>query len=129
MVEKIESVVFDENDIDNLFMRLRAFSLGHNVFREIADFVAHNTTRDRGLTNQSLEAFYLNMRYFCEYVSPGVALDISTPFPIYVKRLMKYQVDRCNEQVLRAQFKVTRRRLKERIDSLFREDKTLKQLI
>jgi hypothetical protein len=122
-IQKIESGAFEDTDVDNLFMRLRAFSAGYNVFREIADFVAHNDARDRGVTNKSLEAFYLNMRYFCEYASPGVSLDISTPFPIYVKRLMKYQVDRSNEQELKAKFRVTRERLKSRIDSLFKVDK------
>lgn len=33
-IEKIESSAFDDNDIDNLFMRLRAFSTGYNVFRK-----------------------------------------------------------------------------------------------
>jgi hypothetical protein len=107
-------------------MRLRAFSTGYNVFREIADFVAHNDARDRGVTNKSLEAFYLNMRYFCEYVSQDVSLDISKPFPSYVKQLMKFQVDRSNEQELRAEFRVTRERLKSRIDFLFKEDKKSK---
>jgi hypothetical protein len=126
IVKKIESGAFDDNDIDTLFMKLRAFSHGLNVFREIADFVAHNVARDRGVTNRSLDAFSLSMRYFSEYVSPGVSLDISAPFPLYVKRLMKYQIDRCNEQELRARFKVTRATLRSRIDSLFKEDKKSK---
>ena len=54
IVEKIESGHFDENDIDNIFMKLRAYSKNFWVFREIADFVAHNDERDRGLVNQAL---------------------------------------------------------------------------
>lgn len=123
VVDKIQSGTFDENDVDNLFMRLRAYSCGQDVFREFADFVAHNDERDRGIINSSLDAFRLSIKYFIEYASPKKALDISRPFPLYVKRLMKYQVDKSSEAVLREKFSVTRARLKSRIDSLFAEDK------
>jgi len=36
---------------------------------------------------------------------------------------MKYQADKCNEQELRAQFRVTPERLKARIDTYFKADK------
>ena len=75
VVEKIERGAFDDNDIDNLFMKLRAYSRGYHVFREVADFVAHPDARDQGLTNESLEAFSLIMRYFTEYLSPNVPLE------------------------------------------------------
>lgn len=123
IVDRLQQGDFDENDVDNLFMRLRAFSMGYRVFREMADFVAHNEERDRGLTNQSLEAFYLSFRYFVEYVSPKKTLDIGQPFPLYIKRLMSYQLDKCKESDLRSQFNVTRQRLRARIDNLFQEDR------
>lgn len=124
MVDKIQSGIFDENDIDNLFMRLRAYSAGFRVFRESADFVAHNDARDRGLLNESLQAFHLSFKYFLEYGMPGArSLDVSKPIPIYIKKLMKYQVDKCKPEDLREKFNVTRERLKSRIDNLFKDDK------
>ena len=123
LVKKIESGHFDENDIDSLFMKLRAYSAGFPVFREVADFVAHNDKRDRGLANQSLETMYLRMKYFLEYNSPKKTLDLSSPFPIWIKRLMKLQVEKCDEEDLRKKFNVTRQRLVSRIDSAFKEDK------
>lgn len=67
IVDKIQSNQFDENDIDGLFMRLRLYSKEQYIFKEIADFVAHNDARDRGLANKSLETMYPRMKYFIEY--------------------------------------------------------------
>lgn len=123
LVQKLETGNFDENDIDNIFMRLRAYSHGNKIFREVADFVAHNNERNKGVTAESLEAFYLSIKYFLEYVSPKKSLDISRPFPIYVKKLMKYQIDKSKDSYLKEKFNVTKKRLKSRIDSIFSEDK------
>lgn len=113
---------FDERDIDHLFMSLRSHCGQHKIFREVADFVAHKEIRDKGITNQSLEAFYLSFKYFSEYVSPKKSLDIGAPFPAYIIKLMRYQVDKCDEARLRQEFNVTKSRLKSRIDNLFKID-------
>ena len=123
LIAKIEAGDFDENDIDSLFMKLRAYSSGFSVFREIADFVAHNDSRDRGVANQALETMYLRMKYFLEYNSPKKTLDLSAPFPVWIKRLMKFQVSKCDNADLRAKFNVTSQRLISRIDNGFKEDK------
>lgn len=127
LVLKLESGDFDENDIDNIFMRLRAYSHGNRIFREIADFVAHNDERNQGVSAESLEAFYLSFKYFLEYVSPKKSLDIGSPFPLYVKKLMKYQIDKCKDGDLKQRFNVTKQRLKSRIDTVFSEDKKNKK--
>lgn len=126
VIDRIQSGVFDENDVDNLFMRLRAYSDGCRVFREAADFVAHNNDRDRGLICDSMNAFYLSFKFFIEYTYVNEALDISKPIPIYIKQLMKFQVDKCQHDVLRQRFRVTPERLKARIDNLFKDDKKTK---
>lgn len=123
LVLRLQSGDFDENDVDNIFMRLRAYSQGNQIFREVADFVAHNDERNKGVATESLEAFYLSFRYFLEYVSPKIPLDIGKPFPLYVKKLMKYQIDKCKEADLKEKFSVTKQRLKSRIDTIFSEDK------
>jgi hypothetical protein len=123
LILKIEKGQFDENDIDSLFMRMRAYSNKMPVFREIADFVAHNDQRDRGLANQSLETMYLRMKYFLEYNSPKKSLDISSPLPLWIKRLMVLQVNKFKESVLKEKFNVTQQRLKSRIENAFKDDK------
>ncbi|MDK8462745.1 hypothetical protein [Marinobacter sp. SS13-12] len=123
IIDKIEAGDFNENDIDNIFMKLRAYASGHKVFREIADFVAHNDNRNKGLANQALETMYLRMRFFLEYNSPKKTLDLSQPFPIWIKRLMIFQVEKCEEEVLKERFNVTASRLKSRIENGFKSDK------
>ena len=122
IIDKILIGSFDENDVDNLFMRLRAYSNGFKVFREIADFVAHNDTRDRGLTAQSLEGMYLSIKYFLEFNSNSKKLDIAQPFPIWIKKLMIYQIEKADEVKLNEQYLVSRERLKTRVNKGFKEN-------
>lgn len=123
IVDKIQSADFDENDVDNLFMRLRAYCGNYRIFREAADFVAHNDARNKGLLNESLEAYYLSYKYFLEYAYQKKRLDLNDPIPLYIKKLLKFQVDKCKPHVLRDKFNVTPERLKARIDTLFKDDK------
>lgn len=122
IINKVQSGDFDENDIDNLFMRLRAYSKQNLIFREIADFVAHNDLRDRGITNQSLQAMYYSIKFFIEYISPKKSVDITQPFPSWIKKLIKYQIDKIDEQKLKDLHKVSKERLKSRIDKGFKDD-------
>lgn len=123
IIRKIESGIFDENDIDNFFMKLRAYSADYRIFREVADFVAHNDERNKGIVNESLEAFYFSIKYFIEYVTDKTPLEIINPFPLYIKKLMKYQIDKCKERDLINKFKLNRIKMKSLIDNLFSENK------
>ena len=120
---------FDERDVDHVLMALRAHSGQFEVFKEVAHFVAHNDVRDKGITTNSLEAFYLSFKYFSEFVTLKKALNIEGPFPSYIIKLMKYQTDKCKESELREKFNVTKSRLKSRIDNLFKIDKKHKTAI
>lgn len=123
IISKIETSNFDENDVDNLFMKLRAFSNGNDVFREVADFVAHNDIRNEGIANKSLEALYLSFKFFNEYTSEKKPLNISEPFPLYIKNLMIYQIDKCNEADLKLKFSETKQKLNSLISTLFKDNK------
>ena len=123
IISKIETSNFDENDVDNLFMKLRAFSNGNDVFREVADFVAHNDLRNEGIANKSLESLYLSFKFFNEYTSENKPLNISEPFPLYIKNLMIYQIDKCNEADLKLKFSETKQKLNSWITTLFKDDK------
>jgi len=123
IIARIESGMFDEIDVDSLVMLLRAFSNNHTVFREISDFVAHNDERKKGITTNSLEAFYLNLKYFIEYISEKKQLDISNPFPLYIKKLMEFQIDKCKNIDLKSKFDTNKLKLKSNINALFIENK------
>lgn len=125
-IEKIESGTFDEFTIDSLFSGLRQYSEKSTLFRELADFIAHPDERNEGIVNESLEAFYLSIRFFTEYASTKTKLNLSTPFPAYIVKLMKYQIDKCDTNDLKNKFNVTRDKLKARIDTIFSVDKKTK---
>lgn len=82
IIDKISSGIFDENDVDILLLKLRAYSDGFPLFKELSDFVAHNDLRDRGIINTSMEVMYLRMRWYVEHVAPRKDLDITSPFPL-----------------------------------------------
>jgi hypothetical protein len=123
LIEKIYTGSFDDNDVDSLFMKIRAFSTGYPVFREIADFVAHNECRNQGLTNESLNAAYLSFRYLAEYSLGGRKLDIAADIPLWVKHLMLHQIDKCDEGDLRTKFSISKESAKNKIKSRFQEDR------
>lgn len=111
---------FDERDVDYIFMSLRAHSGIFQIFKEVSHFVAHNDIRNKGVTTQSLEAFYLSFKYFSDYITEQTPLNIDEPFPSYIIKLMKYQIDKCKEEDLREKFNVTKNRLKSRIENMFK---------
>ena len=121
LLAKIQSGTFDDNDVDLLFMKLREHSSGHPVFREIADFVAHNKCRDQGLTNASLYASYLCFRYLSEYTLRQKRLKVDGQIPLWVKKLIVLQIDSCDEDDLYLQFKLSRDTAKHKIRSLYRD--------
>jgi len=122
-IEDLSIGNFDERDIDYLFMSLRAYSGNYKIFKEVSHFVAHNDIRNQGVTTQSLEAFYLSFKYFSEYMTEQRALNIGEPFPSYIIKLMKYQIEKCKEEDLRKKFNVTKNRLQSRLDKYFKIDK------
>jgi hypothetical protein len=122
-VDKIQSGEFDESDVEMLFLRLRAYSGEHKIFRESADFVAHNDVRNKGLTVSSLDNFYLSLRFFCEYSGDNAKkLDISKEFPSYVKKLLKYQAVNCDQDDFKSRLKMSSQKAISIIDNVFRED-------
>ncbi|MDC4547506.1 hypothetical protein OHV46_08720 [Acinetobacter baumannii] len=122
ILEKVESGQFDENDIDNLFIKLRPYYKGFKKFKEIADFVAHNDERDRGLLNQALEHRYLMMKYFIDYVYDNDAepLDMGKPFPAWVIKLLKYQSEFVDKQKFLQDYKQSITSFLKKVDQVFK---------
>lgn len=126
VLNRIQRGTFDQLDVDHLFTYLRPYCGEHWVFRDIADLVAHPDARNKGLANKSLEAFYLSIKFLVEYAFQEKKLDPTKPIPLYIKKLMKYQVEKCDPEELRRDFNVTPERLKSRIDNYFKDDKKSK---
>jgi hypothetical protein len=122
LLERLQAGNFDDNDVDSLFMKLREFSTGHAVFREIADFVAHNRARNRGLTNDSVYGTYLSFRYVTEYSLSNNKLTVDHDIPAWIHDLMLMQIERCGQNELKGKFGLSRDRAKKKIGLLYKRD-------
>ncbi|PIT75259.1 hypothetical protein [Limnohabitans sp. B9-3] len=123
IIERIQAGHFDENDVDNLLMKLRAHAREKTVFLEVAHFVAHSDARDRGLAQQSITAFADSIQYFQEYVSEKCPLNLSVPFPAYIYRLFLSQARLSDEGRLKAEYKMSQATLIKKIETNFLIDK------
>jgi hypothetical protein len=119
IVGRIQVGQFDENDVDNLLMKLRPFGGDRVLFLEVAHFVAHPDARDRGIGLQSIIAFADSMRYFQEYVSDGRQLVLDVPFPTYVYRRMLSQTRLTDERQLKERHRMSRASLAKKIKANF----------
>lgn len=119
ILNKIQSGCFEETDVDSILMLLRAYSYGNKIFRELADFVAHNDERDRGIVNESIEGFYLSLRFFIDYNYSGKKLDVSEPFPKYIKKLIIHQINKCNDNEIKNECNLKKDKLIKEINKSF----------
>lgn len=119
IIERIHAGHFDENDVDNLLMKLRAYAGDKHVFLEVAHFVAHSDARNRGLAQQSITAFVDSIQYFREYVSEKRPLDLGVSFPEYIYRLFLSQARLSDEPRLKAEHKMSHTTLIRKIESNF----------
>lgn len=129
ILEKVDSGQFDENDIDNLFIKLRPYYRGFRKFKEISDFVAHNDERDRGLLNQTLEHWYLMIKYYVDYVyeKDAETLNIGKPFPSWIIKLVKFQAKNVDKRKFLQDNKQSVTSFLKKVDQLFKinnEEKT-----
>ncbi|WP_428658517.1 hypothetical protein [Runella sp.] len=108
VISKIELGDFDENDIDNLLMKLRAFAGDNSIFIEISHFVAHNDVRDRGLTHEALELSYFLFKYHFTYKKDNPKFSVNNPFPIYIVKLIEYQLKKVDNQYFKDTFKFSK---------------------
>lgn len=123
IVARIQTGRFDENDVDNLLMKLRPYAGTKTIFLEVAHFVAHSDTRDRGLAQQSITAFVDSIQYFQEYMSEKRPLDLGVPFPAYIYRLFLSQARLSDERRLKAEYKMSHATLIKKIEANFSIDK------
>jgi hypothetical protein len=119
IIEKIEKGIFDRNDIDMLFIRLRAYSSEFSVFKEISHFVAHNEKRDRGQITEGIKMFYYTFLFLYNYEMMNKKLDIKDSIPGYLKKVIINEIKKCDKFKLRQYFNVTKDTLINRIENIF----------
>lgn len=79
IIDKIIDKSFDENDVRNLLLEIRDYLPKDSIIRDIAHFVAHPKTRDRGVVHNDLSLFAYKIKR---------AADIDKE-PIKIKEMSK----------------------------------------
>jgi hypothetical protein len=124
IIREIEDGTFNQTDVDNLFMKLRAFSSSFPKFTEIAHFLAHNDERSKGITVELLRAVQVAMTFQEEYVVGKKELLLDQPFPIYIKKHILNQVTLCDDRDFDWHYALSKEQFRERVNRLFLEDKS-----
>lgn len=123
IIRRIQGGHFDANDVDNLLMKLRAYAGDNAIFLEVANFVAHSDSRDRGLAQRSITAFVDSLSFFREYISEKRPLDFRAPFPAYIYRLFLSQARLSDERRLKDEYRMSHATLIKKIEANFSVDK------
>jgi hypothetical protein len=111
LVAAVSAGDFDENQVELVFLQLRDRCFGDRVFREVADFVAHRSRRNKGITKEWLYGFGLHFRYFVEFVIPKRNLEIDKEFPTWIRDLLLTQIPKFRAKDLRAAVGLTAQQL------------------
>lgn len=119
LIKKIESGHFDYDDVENILMKLRDYSGSNQIFREIADFVAHKRERNKGIIKDSIEYMLYAIRYFKEYRFSKRNLDFFKPFPVWIKKLLIHQIEKTNEEILSVRYGFKKQQLTNYIKNHF----------
>jgi hypothetical protein len=122
-ITRIQSGRFDENDVDLIYIKLRAYSREFKIFREMGDFVAHNDKRNQGEFSATILGTFLEFRFFTEYIYPQKELRLNDPFPEYIKNLIIYKIDTSNEADFTNLFNTSKLQAKNKVEQIFRIDK------
>ncbi len=122
IIQKIQDGSFNQTDIDNLFMKLRAFSADYPVLTEVGHFLAHNDQRDRGLTIDRLRTLQLAVTLHYE-AGLGKFTNPYKSFPLHLKKHMKEQIELCEETKFKTFTSLSKAKFTKRVDEIFSEDK------
>lgn len=118
-IEKIQNGVFDESNVENLFISLRPYCKGYKQFKEIADFVAHSDVRDRGIVNRALLDRCLRLTALFHYSPPNKPLELFNDLPSWIIRLIKNQASLIKNKVFLQEFQFSREDFLEMLDTAY----------
>lgn len=118
IISRIEQSKFTESDIYQLLITLRAFSNNDNLFREIADFVAHKD-RDKGLIHDSLNNVFLGFQY--GILLKGKRLNILElePFSSLIIELLNNQTNNYADKSFSQTYKIEKGTFRQLLKRLF----------
>lgn len=124
ILQRIQSNSFDDIDVDTLFSRLRDYAPPDSALREVGHYLAHNRERNQGITTQELSSFWLTVRFYVEYYQKKRHIDVYN-LPIWIKEYILFQAKRLDQTMLQSDLGMSGKRLADRINSKFKDHKSL----
>jgi hypothetical protein len=121
-IGRIEKGLFTEDDLELVLIRLREYSDGKSIFREISHFIAHHK-RDSGLTFASLYRVYCRMRAYGEFQYHKKPLDLTSPIDKWFYDFVLFQLDEIESHILKKKYGFSRKQAKRTFKGFFSEDK------
>lgn len=119
LIEKIESGLFDCNSVDSVFIKMREFSGKNNLFKEVANFIAHNKERDEGIISEHTTANFLKFKFTLSKEMKGQQLDVVKGFPAWIYSLVMIQISELDEGECKSKYNKTKSSLRERVRQMF----------
>jgi hypothetical protein len=123
IIKKISENCFDYNEIDLLFLRLREHVEKESIFHELANFVAHNEIRKRGLINNSLNSLYYKINILFDTTKKDYNFDITKPFNKNILSIVKHQSRIIEEYFMYSQFSFSKYEFQNVLENAFFIDK------
>jgi hypothetical protein len=122
-IEKISENCFDYNAIDLLFSRLRDHVEKESIFHEIANFVAHNEMRKKGLINSSLNSLCHKINILFDITKENYNFDITKPFNKNILNIVKHQSKIIKDDFMYNQFSFIKSEFRNILEDAFLIDK------
>lgn len=119
LIERIESGIFDCNSVDSVFIKMREFSGKNNLFKEVANFIAHNKERDEGIISEHTTANFLKFKFILSKEMKGQQLDVVKGFPAWIYSLVMIQISELDEGECKSKYNKTKSGLRERVRQMF----------
>jgi hypothetical protein len=123
-IGKIQKGIFEPNDVETVFNKLRPYSNKFPRILEVGHFLAHSDKRDRGLIVEHLKAMQIALTFQTEHIKSNKSLDLTDKFPLYVKQHMDNQIALLSDKELKTATTLSKTEAAKRIKQLFGLDES-----
>lgn len=122
IIKNIEADSFDLTHVRNLLFDLRSYCTSHHYYREVADFIAHDE-RNKGITFDTIERFYLFLAYFMYEHSNDGNIDLTENVPLSIKMYLLARLKTIDDNTLLTKINYKRQDLISHIQGFFEVNK------
>ena len=119
-VTNIENSTFTKDTIKHILLNIREFlPTNYTNLRDMCDLTTH-TIRNKGLVCEKLKYFELSVKFNMEFRDQGKK-PLYTRMPYYVLQYLKFQLTKCDENILTQHFKISIKNISDKINELLKK--------